>query len=77
VERAFGRTFRVQLGWDTRKGAPRPFATLIKPGAVALVGQSCEPAALRAGLPVTLNGDVITGLNALVPVDEYYRLLRG
>jgi len=77
VERAFGRTFPVQLGWDIRKGAPRPFATLVKPGAVALVSQSCDPAALRAGLPVILSGDVITGLNALVPVDEYYRLLRG
>jgi len=77
LERVVGRTLRTQLGWDMRANEPRPFATLARPGSLAVAAPRCDPAALRAGLPASVGGSLVVGLNALIPLEEYYRLLRG
>jgi len=77
LKKVLGRIFRIQLGWDMLRGKPRPFATLARPGSLVVASQSCDPAMLRAGLPVSIGDAVVVGLNALVPLEEYYKLLRG
>jgi hypothetical protein len=71
----FGRTIRQQAGWDYAYGF-RPIIELAGRGSIILAKVSGEAAAmLRVGLPVKVAGSWLTGINALLSVNDYYRVL--
>ncbi|MEZ0345911.1 MAG: RAMP superfamily CRISPR-associated protein [Infirmifilum sp.] len=72
-----GRTMQIHLGWDLLRGESRPFCTVARTGSLALVEWSGETAQLLTGLPVTIEGHVAVGLNALLDLETYYKLLEG
>ena len=77
LARIFGRVDRLQAGWEHGQGL-RPFVKVARRGSLAIVSEvSGRPELLRVGLPVRAGGTWLTGLNALVPLDEYYRVLGG
>jgi len=84
VSRVLGRTMKVLGGWDMALGRSRPFVELVKPGAVVAAEVRCEDqerartfAALLSygGIPVRLGDTWLTGVNVMVSVEEYERLL--
>jgi hypothetical protein len=76
LTKVFGRTASLQAGWDYVRGF-RPIVKLARRGSIALARASGEAALLRVGLPVKAGDSWLTGVNALLPMDEYYRLLGG
>jgi hypothetical protein len=76
LTKVFGRTASLQAGWDYARGF-RPIVKLARRGSIALARASGEAALLRVGLPVKAGDSWLTGVNALLPIDEYYRLLGG
>jgi hypothetical protein len=76
LTKVFGRTTSLQAGWDYVRGF-RPIVELARRGSIALARASGEAAPLRVGLPVKAGDSWLTGVNALLPIDEYYRLLGG
>lgn len=76
LKKVFGRTTSLQAGWDYVRGF-RPIVELARRGSIALARASGEAAPLQVGLPVKAGDSWLTGVNALLPIDEYYRLLGG
>ncbi|MCS7105586.1 MAG: hypothetical protein NZ954_08530 [Thermofilaceae archaeon] len=76
VSKILGRKSKVQLGWDMVKKGLRPSVKLSKPGSMVVAELlHGEPPAFIAGLPVQVNESWVVGLNSLLTVDEYYRLM--
>jgi len=68
---------RLQAGWEYRHGF-RPFVEVARRGSLVIASEvSCQPEVVRAGLPIKAGEVWLTGLNSLVPLDEYYRILGG
>lgn len=78
VTKVFGRTFRSQAGWDFMRGF-RPIVELVKSGSIVLARASGDAIAtlLHVGLPVKSGDSWLTGINVLLSIDEYYKLLGG
>lgn len=84
VGRVLGRVSRVLGGWDVALGKRRPVVELVRPGAIVEARIDCSNleeaktfAALvsHGGIPVKLFDTWLTGVNVLIPVEEYERLL--
>jgi len=76
LTKILGRTMRLQAGWDYVHGL-RPIVKFARRGSIALARASGEATLLRVGLPVKAGPSWLTGVNALLPIDEYYRVLGG
>ncbi len=75
----FGRTSRLQAGWDYLQGKMRPIVRVAKRGSLVdakVTGEGCDEV-LRVGVPVKVDGFCLTGLNALIPLSEYESILGG
>ncbi|MEM1522867.1 MAG: hypothetical protein QXU69_07565 [Thermofilaceae archaeon] len=75
VGRVVGREITIQLGWDILQGKMRPIVRLARPGSLVLAEAGGDPAALRAGLPISVADFKVVGLNSLIPLEEYTSLL--
>ncbi|MEM4639880.1 MAG: hypothetical protein QXT93_08410 [Thermofilum sp.] len=75
VSRVVGREIAMQLGWDVPQGRMRPIVRLARPGSLVLAEAGGDPAALRAGLPISVMDFKVVGLNSLIPLEEYTSLL--
>ena len=75
--RVYGRVHELQAGWEYGRGF-RPFVQLARRGSLVIASEVLgRPELLRVGLPVRANGSWLTGFNALIPLDEYFRILGG
>jgi len=73
----FGRTSKLQTGWDYMRGRMRPIVRVARRGSLVkaeVMGESRDEV-LRVGIPVKLGGFLLTGLNALIPLSEYESIL--
>jgi uncharacterized protein (DUF2342 family) len=84
VGRVLGRVSRVLGGWDMALETRRPVVELVRPGAIVEARLDCSSpeeaktfAAILSygGTPVKLFDTWLTGVNVLISVEEYERLL--
>jgi hypothetical protein len=77
LARVFGRVDRLQAGWEYGRGF-RPFVEVARRGSLVIASRVfCQPEVMRAGLPTRAGEVWLTGFNSLVPLDEYYMIMRG
>lgn len=82
IHEIYGREFKVLSGWDLVSGKHRPFVRLARQGSVVKADLLCrdkeKPTAIsHGGIPIETSGTWLTGINVLIPVGEYMRILGG
>jgi hypothetical protein len=87
IERVYGRREWIKAGFDVRRAKHRPLIQVVKQGALVKVRLRGDPekaskflALLGYGgmsIPVGAEGHVVTGVNVLIPVDDYILLAGG
>mgnify|MGYP001626222873 CR=1 FL=1 len=82
VHRIYGRTSRILSGWDLASGKHKPFIMLARQGSIVRADllydkKEMTAAISHGGVPIQTSGFWLTGVNVLIPVEEYLRILGG
>ncbi len=77
VEKAWGRLEKTLTGYDVLRGKFKPIVEVALPGSLVLSEIKGECKGVEAGVPLRIKDEVIAGVNAFMPIEEYFEITGG